>query len=421
MMPARRTRHRASPRRAHGLERPGSAYLLVLGATMIVTTMAIGAAMVLSTEVTQQGKRAEMIQASLSAQSALEVAAEVFVNESPERKSLSSGASVLAAKIGGLECVVTATSPDGSFISSDKTQPFTLVAYAEGAYASQGVEVGVAPTGLAVTSMDAALHAGGTLAIDASTITGGPSIGAVGNVTSTGATVNCPVYTTAGLVVGSTYGAGTSIVDEKNMPEVSGVAYYAERAQPISYAALGGKIRRCVLGPGVNPFGAASASGRYSINCGGGDLDIEDCRIVGTIVVWNVGTLRVRNQVLWTPASADEPILAVRGNVSFELAAGRLSESSAGTNFNPASVPFQGASDANMSGSFPNALQGVIYVQGNVSVASTLSLAGSLVSTGNIIIKSATCSLARPTDLVTPAGLVPYVLNASGGTARVTR
>jgi hypothetical protein len=388
---------------------------------MVVTTMAVGAAIVLSTEIQGQAKRAQLVQAEVSAQSVLELAALTFPNTEAARTEMAQGTAVVVARVGGLKSMVMATAPDGKPISPSPADAFVLVSRAEGAHASQGVKIGVAPVSTRVTSFDSAIHAGGRLGFSGSTVTGGPTVGAHGQVVAATSTVAVPAYSASSTVSGTTFTAGTSTSDGKIMPSASCIEYYAALATPIKYSAAGGKIRRCVLGAGVNPFGTASASGIYSIDCGGETLDIEDCRIVGTLVVLNSVRVRIRGNVHWTTASPDLPILVMRGPLNSTISAGGVFESAIGVNFTPPALPFEGVSNTTTTDVLPGALQGVMYVDGDATIENAFSLEGSLVCTGRVTFTGANASIARHTNMTIPAGFKAFTLEASGGSERVVR
>lgn len=403
--------------------RRGSAYLLVLGSTLIVTTMAVGAAMVLSTEITSQSKRAQMIQANVAAQSALELALSAFQNTASERKAISTGASVMVAKVGGLKCVVHATATDGSALSTDPAADVSLIAYAEGMHASQGIKIDITPVPQHVASLDAAMHAAGSVSLSSAELSGGPAIGAGGNVVATSCTVGMDAYAT-GLVGGSSYaGATASSVAAKSMPSSSALEYFAGLATPITYASIPlGTIEKCVLGPAINPYGAASPSGIYSIDCLGGDLTISNCRLSASLIVWNVRRVIVTASVLWETPRADYPALGMRGTeLRFSLKDAPLSEAGNNVNFTPAALPFEGVSDSKMTSVLPNAIRGAIYVEGSVTAQTFLAIEGSLVCTGSITLNAGRYSLNRPTNFAVPPGFAAYMLTPQGGYSRVVQ
>ncbi len=404
--------------------RRGSAYLLVLGATMIVTTMAVGGALVLSSEVQSQNKRRELVQASVSAQSVLELSVLAFNNTAAERKALSDGAAIVSARIGGVKCVARASATDGSNISADPDDEFAITAYAEGLHASQGLRADITPISQTPDSFDAAIHAGGTITINKADVSGGPMIGAGGDISgAANSTISLPVYS-SGLIAGGTFTAGTSAnVTAKVMPSTEGLEYYASRATPIAYASIpNGKIDRCVIGPGLNPFGAADANGLYSIDCGGGNLTICDSRIAASLIVWNVGTLTVAKSVHWTTPNKRYPALGMRGTTfSLNLTDISLSEQTSHVNFTPLALPFEGVGDTTMTSVLPNTMRGAFYIEGDVNVKTILPLEGVMVCTGNLAIENARVTLNRPIDFEVPPGLVPLDLSLPVGVARVTR
>lgn len=403
--------------------RRGSAYMLVLGSTLIVTTMSVGSAMILTSEMASRKRREHAVKAEFAAQSVLELALMTFDNSAAARKEMSKGAYVLAAHIDGFKCAVSAEDENGDPLTDDVTSEIYLVARAEGAYASRAMKLKVIPAQLPVTAFDGSLHAAGNLTLSKTTLAGGPQVGATGNVVASGSSsISAPVYA-SGVVAGSTYTGGTSSgVAEKTMPSTGAMAYYASQGVTLSYASIsGGKISNCVLGPGLNPYGSASPTGIYVINCGNKDLTIENCRISACLIIYNVKKLHMKESVHWTTPNASLPALVMWGDeLNCDLKAERLSESGTNVNFNPPALPFQSLSDATKTSLLPNIIQGAMYVDGNLSIKKHFALEGSLVCTGTVAMDDVQATFTRPASFTVPAGFFDYELTTTGDYTRVT-
>lgn len=200
---------------------------------------------------------------------------------------------------------------------------------------------------------------------------------------------------------------------------VDTVAYYQSVGTTINYSSLpSGTLAACVLSPGSNPFGSTSTEGIYLIDCRGSAITVKNCRVQGTLVLLNAGVGSVvSGNVNIEPVAANLPALVVAGDVDFDMVASDLQESVTGVNFNPASSPYDGASDADKTDVYPSWIKGAVFVSGNLRVPGAANtVRGSLIVGGNVSISN-NCELrvqyAKPSvpipgfSTVTGMGLTP--------------
>jgi hypothetical protein len=128
-------------------------------------------------------------------------------------------------------------------------------------------------------------------------------------------------------------------------------------------------ISSVLLTPKLNPFGATNPAGIYVIDCQGKDLSIEDCRIVGTIVLLNPGTsTALAGSVVLQPAAANFPSLLVQGDIAILTSDGDLSEAAIGVNLNPVGTPYRLAEDSDQSDTYASVIRGLVYVSGTLKL-----------------------------------------------------
>jgi hypothetical protein len=138
---------------------------------------------------------------------------------------------------------------------------------------------------------------------------------------------------------------------------------------PLNSGLDGRQLKGCVLSPDNNPYGAADPDGIYIIDNPGIDIEILECRIVGTIIVRNPGyQVEIIDYINWEPARGNWPALIVEGNLFIHILAGDLTETIARTNLNPPGTPYQGSTDGDTSDSYRNAMAGILYATGNVTI-----------------------------------------------------
>ena len=157
---------------------------------------------------------------------------------------------------------------------------------------------------------------------------------------------------------------------------------------------------RVLLSPTSNPYGAANASGIYIINCNNQNVTIGPCRIVGTLVLLGAGSgTTIQGPITLEPAVAGYPVLLADQAITFSFSAGvNLGEATYGVNFNPSGTPYPfvgGTSDANASDAFPTMINGLVYIGGNLTLASGTAPAfnGCIVSAGQVQYNSTSATL----------------------------
>lgn len=128
-----------------------------------------------------------------------------------------------------------------------------------------------------------------------------------------------------------------------------------------------GRIRHTVLSPSYNPFGTGvtNPQGIYVLNCKGKKVFIEDCRIVGTLVLLDPGFgSAVQGSVSWEPAVPNFPALLVDERITIGIGTTGLSESSLNVNFNLPGTPYPyplGLENLDVLDAYPSMIKGLIY------------------------------------------------------------
>ena len=131
------------------------------------------------------------------------------------------------------------------------------------------------------------------------------------------------------------------------------------------------RISRQLLSDAENPFGPTNSEGIYLIDCENKELLIEHSRIVGTLVLSNVGpNSQVAGPISWKPAVAGLPALMVNDDFRIYQSGAGLSETNEIANFNPPSTPDdQLGSNSDQTDIYPSIIQGVVYANGNLFIA----------------------------------------------------
>ena len=193
-----------------------------------------------------------------------------------------------------------------------------------------------------------------------------------------------------------TNGAGSAGTQDFRVDNVS---------MKISSTPSGKAIYRTVVSAGTNPFSVASnANGVYVLDCGGNDVTISDCMIVGTLVLKNTGTVRVGSgPIQWRPAKPGLPALVVDGDVVISFSRFGLTERELNVNLNPSGTADEnGSTDSSMNDTYLPEIRGLIFASGDVTLAGDLRINGTVISGDDMTIQQRATLGFAPQYLTVP-------------------
>lgn len=367
--------------------RRGSIYIIVMATTLIVLVMGLGAIAATRLDASSRTAMREEITARRLASSAAELALQKAQNTTPWRTA---AASPLFSDLplGGGFISASVRDPVDGVLTNNTTDPIQITATGRIGSARQVHTVTATASPVYVTALSSAMHATGSLTFNSATVRSVSPLSADGNIVATSSVIKADVYA-AGTITGSVYsGVSSALQPTRTMPSSDVVAQYSAMATSINYGSLAsGRIRRTLLSASVNPFGTVNASGIYKIDCGGAALEIQDCRITGTLIVTNTSGVLVTNSVYMSPWEQGFPVLIVSGALTINTRSTDLIESSF-QNFNPSGDPYNGVSDSDMSDRYPSILQGIVYATGNIALQQKVTVVGAIVSEGSITVSS---------------------------------
>ena len=189
----------------------------------------------------------------------------------------------------------------------------------------------------------------------------------------------------------------TTLATALTFPDSTAVSYYQQTGTAISFSSLSGNsLQNVLLSPSSNPYGSgANANGVYVIDCQGNNLSVQNCRIVGTLVILNPGSgTTIQNSVVCCPAVSNYPCLMVNGSITINQGNNYLSEGNS-QNYNPPGTPYPyptGTSNTTGGDLFPPSIQGLIYVAGNLTIQGSELAA-------NVIVVGGSCSIGNAMTL----------------------
>jgi hypothetical protein len=343
--------------------RRGSVYVVVLGAAMIVATIALAASSMGRLALRNASDQRDRRQAQIAARSGIEFALGRINGNSNWRTQLNSGVESAELTSNNVRFTWSVTDEDGN-LSDDARDHAVIRAIGKSKTARSVLTVIVEPSATALTCLESALHANGSIALNT-----GATIRRNGAVTSN---------STAAYLASPT----------KTMPGADVLDYYVSRGTAIPIGSLAGSNPRIfsnvVLSRRLNPYGETNPWGIYVIDCQGADVDMSLCRVYGTLVLLNAGpSTAISDVAIFQPEAANYPSLMVQGNLSIDLknaSTGAELQEPGRRNYNPVGAPYNSVEDADTSDNRPAMLDGVVYVTGAVTFTDDAIIRGSLVA-----------------------------------------
>ena len=415
-----RIQSRFYPRRTN---RSGVIYIAVLAISTLVMIMAMGALLASRSLSRASTLSNDSDEAAGYAFSAVELARYMITYDTYWRTDYSPGAWFTNKTIGKGTMSCTISTGDSTF--TNMTEDITVLGTGVKGFATQKVKAVLHSTLAPYTCLGSAIFAAGPINQNNTTINAATA-GMSSNSTNSASSSQVGVSVAAGSTITGSYYKQMVQTNQTalTLPSASPLfSSYLTNGTTINYSSLGGggSINKTVLSPTVNPFGGGvNANGIYVINCGGGNVTISNCRIVGTLVLLNASTVTVTNSVNWVPALVDYPALLVQGSLVLTMTNTALLENTSDrVSYNPPSTPYPypgGTSNNTFTDSFPSIISGLIGVAGNVTTSNSpnfgiLIVGGSLSCSGTLSPNYDSTYFTNP-----PPGFYTNTLNADSNT-----
>ncbi len=379
--------HFTRPRGPRTHARRGGLYALVLGVSMLVVTIGMGALLLADVESRTLLRETGVASSQYAARSAIEIGVLAIARRSDWRTTLPIGAWLPATALGDAQMSLRVADPTDASLADDPADPVILTGTGEAGSTRYILSLRLQPVEEPLDALDTCLHADGDVTVSSTALpifTNAPlsSNGAVdvrGTVTGN---VEAQTVTNPALVVGTV----TTSAPSKSKPDAAAAGKYVALARAIPAIA---KIESVAIAAGVNPYGATSVDGVYFMDTGNANVTIRSMRLEGTLIIrCGTGTVTISDSVFMAPARADYPTLIVQGNLQI-LADGAkwLSESNAGTSFNPAGAPYEGVADADTKDVYPSEIRGLVHVTGNLELRNTTRVRGCVICERSALIE----------------------------------
>jgi hypothetical protein len=403
--------------------RHGSTYMLILGLSLIVTVLALGAIAAVRARSRASLGMEHVAEARLYAHAAIEIGRLRIATQPSWRTSFPNGVWGADAPVGSGTYTLEGIDPGDSDLTDDDTDPVVLIGTGAKGPARQKMQVTLVPVVRGLTCLAAALHAGDDLTVNGSgdTINAGGDLVSTNGKLSNSGTIDGDVDAQSVQGSGTITGTTTAPAPVKEMPDGTVFDYYIANGTPINVTSIPlsagfRSMEAQVLSPAVNPWGthATNPEGIYVIDCQGQKVAITNCRIVGTLVLLNAGGVSEVYTVNWEAAVENYPALMVQGNMDFYVNSGNLLEEGPPLrfNFNPVGTPYLGVQDGDTADTYPVVIKGLVYVSGDVDTWQSPDFRG-VVVVGNVLSATGDMSLTYqstflnnpPPGFLAPAGM----------------
>lgn len=373
----------------------GAIYVVVLLASLIVVSLAIASLRLTHVYTRDLNREAEASQVEISADAALEWAVAMLNHDTSWRSDHTHNVDVQERTLGNTNICYRLLDADGD-LADDDMDRCDIVVTARSPSATYAWRATLEPTGPPLSCLQYALASGGDIGInDFSMMCTDGRVASRGTISArnTGSlTADCFAANGCdGEIIGTTNGLNGPL----ELPNSDALLeLYTNLGTPILASQLPVQsgtlqINGVLLSPSANSItGALDPQGVYVIDCAGQRIVISNSRIVGTLVLRNVGSnSSVSQSVHWEAAVSHYPALVVGGNWVIAMSRAPLRETNVGINLNPLGTPYRGQADTSTATVYPSCIRGLIYASGNLSfsnIAAKNQLFGVVVANGEV-------------------------------------
>ena len=356
--------------------RRGSVYIAIVSISMLVAIIGVGSLLAVRSQYRASEASNDSLEARTYAASGIEIGKQLMYSDSSWRTNHSNGTWISNQAIGSGTFSLDVVNPNGALNHSD-SDPVTVTSTGVKGSARQKIQVTLTPVLKPLTCLNYAIAVNGVTTISNNITYTKAALGCNSSITAAGS-VNVPTEAVTSISGSTYYSPQKTGITPITMPDTSTVfTYYTTNGTYITTLPLSGgvlQLQMAVLSPGSNPYGSTNANGIYVIDCQNKQIQIGRVRLVGTLVLLNVGAgSAVSGAINMAPYVSNYPTLMVQGGLTLSFAAGNLSENSTDkVSYNPVSTPYpypSGTGDTDYVDVFPSTITGLVYVSGDVQTS----------------------------------------------------
>ncbi|QDU57438.1 hypothetical protein [Aeoliella mucimassa] len=374
--------------------RPGTVYIAVLGVTLTVAVLASVAVSIVRIERRVDASHDAMRTSHWLARTASESAI-IHVTQDPQwRTSLESGDESTHLELDGGTYFWRVIDPDGDF-DDDLRDCIWIEGIGQVGEALSVEKVRLMPTGTPLSCLEVAMLVDDSFGLSSGSywvhtiIRTNQTVASNDDVAvGTGSREIDGDAEAADYASGNVTGTKTSRVAQRELPNDDYLTYYQSAGTWIPLDSLESdginyEMNDKVLSPNANPYGVPNPEGIYLIDCQGKNVEINYCRIVGTLVLINPGSqsaIPVSSSL--EPAVPNYPALLVDGDFALAVSDywySGLYEDYRRINYNPPGTPYMGVDDYDYNDYYPAGIFGLVYVSGDLHVTGNTLISGGLI------------------------------------------
>lgn len=383
------------------LRRRGSVYIVVLGVITLLSVLGVGALMLAQTARRSAAVVSSMESVSRAAQSGLESAVARLGSDPDWRATLIAGDGEIATMpLPGAKARIVAENPSGGPVDPHPWAPIRLRSTAADDRARRIVSVELAPDITPIACTAHALYVAGSVNSSGTCITDGHAY-VLGDFSVKGV-FDAAMTSVFGSLDDTSGCVKQPVVADAKIgpPDSFLLQHLLTLSPPIPITKLSNRrITGALIDPRRSTFGQTDSSGVLIIDCEGQDVEIGNCRIVGTLIFLNTAEVRLTGAIHWEPADPLLPAMVAFGPVRIQTVSTDLRESTIGVNLNPAGSAYRGSEDTDTTDAYASVISGLVYAEGDVEVDNTATFEGTLLIGGGINI-SGSLRIRAPLDPV---------------------
>ncbi|MDB5172345.1 MAG: hypothetical protein JWN51_1118 [Phycisphaerales bacterium] len=372
--------------------------MFVLATGMVIAVIAAAVLTVAQVNGRVVSQANDSAEAEVLAENAVEYALNVIANDSNWRTDYPALMAVGPVPMGRGTISFTLADDMGGTLATSTTDSIRIYGTGKVRNATKVYSLKAAPVSplnclQTVMDVSGAATFGSTMTISGSGLIAS-NVSVTGNSNNFNA-LNVEAVTTVLLCSGT--GTHTGLAAARSLPDSTHVFdFYKTNGTSISIGSLPkvGVNYQCfyrVLSPSVNTLGGGTnASGIYVIDCQNNNIQVAFCRVVGTLVLLNVGSAStVQSSNYFQTGTNGYPVLMVQGAITIKTASANLVDNSAtgnatvaSINYNQTGAPYQGVADTTFTTAYPSRFDGLVYVSGALTTSTVVNINGVLIVGG---------------------------------------
>jgi hypothetical protein len=381
----------------------GAIYVYVLATSLLVSVIGLSLLTVtqINNRVTRQGNESD--EAEVLAESAVEFALNTLGSDNNWRLTYTSNLLNSGRALGHGTLSFKVVDETDGVLANNTTDPIRIYGYGQVNNTTKVYSVQVAASPGPLTCLQVATDSNGTMTFNSTAVTGAGTMASNTYVTGSGTLTGLGLESAGSLNFSGPAGSRSNNVAARTLPDSTVFSQYTAASLGgttvtlLSVPLLGSPLTRTIDHKLVSPssmlYATANTKGIYIVDCAGGNFNITNSRIVGTLVFLNAGTVTLSTSDIVEPAVSNYPVLLVQGNLQILSTTANVIERVSGTdqvNMNPSTTPIpflpagSGTSDGSTTGSFASSIKGLIYASGNVTFGNQPNVRGVVVSGGTL-------------------------------------